>query len=274
LVLLAPLVGCDSEQPLQVGDQTAAIEVNAVNAVTRTFDVWEYIEDNNGDFQPDDGNIYLWCESQVQNLNPITLPWLFGVEIAVVRAGQSEREVLTSSAAAALTANVARYDTRTQVLGATPQIPPRFNDGVPPDAKDFAIQVGTRTFRIRQNQQRRQPSVNVNVMQAVANPLRTALNIGSATTLGTGQCSVGNPGPARIDGVALPYTLTLGKGDTVIVTGRMTKDVPSGLGLAAVTASPGLKPTSISATLTIDGRKVNVQGTSAGESISFSYTAQ
>jgi len=274
VMLLLPLAGCDSTQPTQVEVSLASLEVSAVGSLVVTFDVWDYIIDNDHDGLPDDGVTYLWCEKSPQNLPPRTLPWTFSIAITVIPAGTADRIPMTSDAARSDQYNVALYDNVTELRGGLiPAIPPRFNNGTPPDAVDNVVTIDDQNYRFVQFSERRNPSVNYDVMHALINPL--AEDMGSdPTELGDGICSVGNPGESRIDDLAFPYTLSLNKGDTLIFEARIADDPPAGTGLSEVTAPPGLDPSAIRIDMTVDGREVSVLGVSSGVAVSFSYTAR
>jgi len=276
--LVALSGACDSTQPLQVEEQSLALSFQAVNAITKTFNVWDVFEDNNGDELPDNGMTYLWCETVPpnQNLPPATVPWNFSVRIKILRAGETVAEVLTSTAALSATANVANYDTSAPFLGATPAKADRCtvnNNGTACPAGSSPPAGGSR-FRFRNP--RRQRGANLTLMTSVASPLFTQVKDDVTPNLGLGQglCSAGNPGPSSIDGMAPPYTLTIHKGDTVIVEARMSNNAPTGGGLSALLADGGTAPNALSGAMTLDGRAINLRGTTSGRSLSFSYTSR
>jgi hypothetical protein len=274
LVLLPiALVACDSEQPAQVEVSLASINIQAVNASAKSLDVWTMIEDNDGDGFPDDGEKYLWCEGPtVQSLNPNTVPWPFSAQISVIRNGTITKEVITSEAAAEATFNIADYDRQSgQQGGSTPSDPPfacsHDSSGIPSAGNKCTsthqLLINGRVFQF--SSPRRWPAVRESLMNDTGNPLATLLGSG----FGKGICTVGTPGEARLDSVPLPYTLELNKGDTIIVEARMSTSPLQGSGLSQLLV---LNPSNIAGSLRIDGRRVNVQGQTSGDNVSFSFT--
>jgi hypothetical protein len=69
----------------------------------------------------------------------------------------------------------------------------------------------------------------------------------------------------------LPWTITINKGDTIVVEGRLANEAPIGVGLRDVI---NLAPMALAATIQVDGQSVPLQGSAAGRSISFSYTSR
>jgi hypothetical protein len=47
VLLLWPAIGCDSDDPTQIGEQTLAVGFNTTNAVASQFDVWDVFRDRN-----------------------------------------------------------------------------------------------------------------------------------------------------------------------------------------------------------------------------------
>lgn len=266
LPLVALVSSCDSSQPTQVGNQTLSFNVRAVNAGTLTFDVWDYIEDNDGDSVADDGVTYLWCEQTASGLSALSVPWTFSVEMTVIRAGQTVAEAVTSTAARSDFANVAQYDTTTVLRGLTPLTPPRFAGQI----SGGVLTVSGRKFRFITGSNRRMPSVSLPVMTQSSSPLATVQGL---TTLGQGVCSKGNPGTSRIDSVPLPYTFDVGPGDTIVFKAVIANEPAPGTALDQVVTA-GLEPSGLSVSVDIEGRPLTPVGSTSGNTISFSYTAR
>ena len=109
ILLLIPVVGCETTQPEQIESQVVDLVFSATGVPKfaagqglRTFSTWVMFEDADGDPSTDDpvdGQYYLWCEWPSPRLNefaPISVPWTYTLQISVIRAGQTEPEVLTS----------------------------------------------------------------------------------------------------------------------------------------------------------------------------------
>lgn len=294
---------CDSTQPLQVEGQSLALSFGAVNALTKTFDVWDVYEDGDGNEQPDDGQTYLWCQPAQNSppgpvppsIPPSTVPWNFSVRIRVLRAGETVADTITSAAALSSTFNVARYDTAAPFLGATAAKAPTCTSGGVVISCPAGSQAppGGRRFAFRNP--RRMSGANVVLMTSV-NDASNAPALGRSPLFlevrnsvapifpnepaarprraGQGLCSEGNPGPARIDGETQPYLLDIETGDTVLVEARLATQAPTGPGLSALLLDGGSPPNSLSGTMTLDGRPIALTGSSSGAAVSFSYTAR
>jgi hypothetical protein len=126
-VCLAPLVltalvlaGCDTDDPLVIGQQAIELTMTANNATTTQFLTWIIYEDNDNDFVPDDsdgnavenedGDVSLWCQADGSG-NPTSVPWGYSLSVTVIREGQTLVEQLTSDDAATDAFNTAPYDT-------------------------------------------------------------------------------------------------------------------------------------------------------------------
>ena len=160
VLMLGLLVsGCDSTDPEQIETQILTISMNANGSTADTYNVWNMIIDNNADAQPDDGEIYLWCENSFnQTLNPITLPWTFSVQIDLIPAGTTVTLPISSTDATSATYNVANYDTLVR-LNTQNSKPPITLDG--------------NTYKFTGS--RKQPAVNESISFASFNPLSAAL---------------------------------------------------------------------------------------------------
>jgi len=257
LVMLAG--GCDTTQPLQLNEQSFEIEVRAVQGTTAliaSYDIWDMYEDENDNGQRDaDEPFYLFCSTKnSQIVSPQSVPYNFTIEISILRANQTEPEVLTTNQSFQLSSNLTLYDDAAPRYGVTIEKPP--------------ITVGERTFRFLNP--RLVSAGRQEVLLATENPLYT---ISPATYgLGRGLCSLAYPGDARIDNQAQPAAVTLNKGDTLLVKLRRGETTPLGLALL-----PNAQPR-IKARLLLDGREVAVQGETItgdqpGDGISFSFTA-
>ena len=71
LCLLAGATGCETEQPLSIGEQEFTLEIEAKNAQVNVFWVWEQYWDADRDGVPDqydpngrliDPPVQVWCE--------------------------------------------------------------------------------------------------------------------------------------------------------------------------------------------------------------------
>ncbi len=271
------MVACDSTQPARVEEQTATLTLTAVNGSVLGFVVWQSFEDNDGNLQPDDGEFHPFCDDRQPNGQPVldisaaSVPWGFSTEITIIRAGTSNREVITSTDALTPNFNVAEYDTTTNLPVIGTKQPVLVCGDVPlqPGEQCDPIE-DLRTFRF--TNPRRLPAVNLEVMNAPPSPLFEILqSADSSLGLGDGLCSVGNPGASRLDDQELPYTVVLNKGDTIVFKARISDSLQTGTGLNTVVQS---FPTALGTTLQIDGRTVAVNGNTAGTAVSFSYTSR
>ena len=125
---------CDSDQPLQVGEQSGLLEIVASGARVPRFFTWIIYEDTNQDMNPDDsdgdGNttddpddVTLWCDAPGGTETtgfPLSVPWTYGLEVSIKRAGETTEEMQTSVQALSTAFNRAPYD---------PQEPNNFETG-------------------------------------------------------------------------------------------------------------------------------------------------
>jgi hypothetical protein len=276
ILLLIPVVGCETTQPEQVESQVVDLLFSATGVPKfaggqglRTFATWVMFEDADGDPSTDDpvnGQYYLWCEwpnPRLPEFAPMSVPWTYTLQISVLRAGQTEPEVITSVDAlhGGEDINLTAYDT-TVVTSA------QFIQHKDPITEDG------RLFRFVDDQSmRRQLSQgNREVASAVLNPL-TELRP-DLYWLGSGLCTDVIPpeaGPTVVDGQPDAYQLTLQKGDTLIVEARRGVDAP--VYLETNGTEPGLQ-----VDVFLDGRSVtSVNGgrfsaASPGAPLKFSLT--
>jgi len=282
LVLVAALGGCDSDQPLQVGTQTVALTVDGGNVQGSTIDVYIYFLDNDGDLVPDNGELYDFCWRTPGLPNPASPPSGpvgFGIEVKVLRAGSTEPEVLTAPGAIAVDANIAEYDPT-----AIPNIPLPSNQASPNLNFREPLVVGMDTYRFCGaggafpagcTQGVRTSVFSRRVVSQTSNPLTTADPM--RFTLGNGLCSLGDPGPAVVDGAPSPFTVDVEKGDTVIVTLKRGTFPPELIDENDMTLFQG-QP-SVSGSLTLDGLSVTATGSTTtagvlGSTVSFSLTTR
>jgi len=282
LVLLMTLVvGCETTQPDQVESQEVELSFKAPGVPKffsgtglRTWATWFMFEDADGDESTDDpvnGVEYLWCE-EISNdrppeFAPATVPWTYTLKVSVIRAGQNEPEVITTTDAltGGESINLTGYDTQSRTSPfIRPKDPIRWNEGMPDE----------RLFRfVDDESKRRQLSqANREVGFAVPNPL--SLLDPMTYGLGAGLCNDVFPpeaGPERVDGHKSSFRFTVDKGDTVIVEARR------GIIGPAYLDTNGAEP-SLNARVFLDGREVQrVTGSrfsdgEAGAPLKFSFT--
>jgi hypothetical protein len=190
-LLTACLVGCDKAQVAQLESQMATISIAVVGTDAELLNVWDLIEDSDLDGQPDDGIVYLFCETIFQQGSPpppprtvsVEPPWNHSLRISILRADSTEFEQLTDDTYLNTSANLTPYDD--QVLGG--------NQIFKPDIFPF---MGS-NFRFSNSRQ--MSTVNRNVVVATTNPL-TALDP-STYNYKNGLCSVStDPGPSSFGG--------------------------------------------------------------------------
>ncbi|GEM_PF-7133855 len=262
ILCVALFTSCDSTQPQEVGEQLLQIEIAAGNASINAYDVWEQYYDEDGDGIPDDtdpfGNllpspVQIACRKarNPQNNDLIfasaNTPWNYSLEISIIRAGTTDIEVLTSTEALSSTFNMTDYSTDflpgMQLPGAD----------CPPSAICNPIGRMPGTHRIVVDSTFDNTSVDLDLVCPGGGGL------GDARMAGT----VGSPGP-------VPFTLSVAKGDTVLVKARKNFDAPNGIILSS-------EPT-LQGTVFLDGSQIqNLIGTSVSTAdprsgISFSLT--
>lgn len=294
LMLLSVLwVGCDSTDPAQVETQTVELTMLATGAPkftggtgVKSFDTWVMFED--GDLDPatedpvdfdgdGEGDRFLWCQNvsgfPPSHNTPSSVPWSYTLQISIIRAGQTEPEVLTSQQALlenpAL--NLTRYD------GSITSSLTSHKQPICIDAANLVVPNCSgnvdRMFRFVNNSslRRKMSQANLMVASATFNPLS---DVNSSFGLGLGLCSEVYPGPPVIDGQN-PWLLEINKGDTIIVEARRGMSAPAGLPFSGTLADK----VSLEARLAVDGRVVGVNGISGsaaqgGAPIKFSYTSR
>jgi hypothetical protein len=172
--------------------------------------------------------------------------------------------------------NVADYDTTQIIVGSTPA-KQEVNTGSCENSgnqctgdPDCAVGEPCVPRRFTFSNPRRHPQTYVDVMMATSNPLVDILGMAPADALGAGLCAIDNPGPTSIDGQPSPFTLVLNKGDTVVVEAASADNAPPGLELGSILLNKPL----LAGSLTLDGRVVNVNGTTSGDSFKFSFTTR
>jgi hypothetical protein len=121
---LLVLTGCDSDEPLQVQEQMAAIEFVAPGANVNAYDVFEVYEDSNGDTLPDDfdgdgeGDIDFFCSFRGENTSLTNMAWEYALDISVLRDGEVVPVRLTSDAAAGVNGNRTPFDDNVEISNA------------------------------------------------------------------------------------------------------------------------------------------------------------
>ncbi len=271
LLVAACLVGCDRAQIAQLESQIATISIAVVGTDAELLNVWDLIEDSDLDGVADDpGMVYLFCEAIVLPGSPpppprtisVEPPWNHSLRISVLRAGSTEFEQLTDDVYLNTSANLTAYDD--QVL---------FGNQV---NKDDPFGFMGRFFRF--SNRRQMSTVNRNVILATSNPL-TDLDIG---TFGykKGLCSVStDPGPPSFAGAPQPFTVVLGKGDTLKVEARKALTAPPGLADGFGNPLTLIEPVLVGR-LAIDGLNISGLGGDAssdpvvGDGFSFFYSSR
>jgi len=287
LFLALAASGCDTRQPLQLSSQEIEVFFTAVNAVGDNYNVWDMIEDSDFDGLPDDGVTYLWCElltGPADSSRPVSVPWNHSIEISVIRSGTFERERLTSNQGLQLDSSVSAYDTTPQLFNLTPDKADytalRCAGGLnnaQPCVDDFSCPIGGGGFatcasrRFVFSNPRRETALTRAVISATSNLLFDLNPPLTAPLAPPGVCSTFDPGPESVDSSPAPFTVTLGKGDTILVNARISPTTPMGVNLSTVP--------SLSGQMLVDGLPVVPRGNetssiTSGTGISFSYTSQ
>lgn len=256
---LALVTGCDSDQPLQVGEQTVAITFEGGNARAPAITVFDMFLDNNGDNIPDDGQFYLWCIRVPNTLTtPTGAPIQFGVEAKVLRAGETVAEIITDVSSRATNANLTGYDVQATSFGAV-AFPVTVNNGpggTPQTYKHCQTTGPFAAFPPGCRIPRRTSPFLREVVLATSNPV-SDFNP-QMYGWGSGLCSRGDPGPEVVDGNAGGLELQIQKGDTLLVTMRRGPKPPQLIdqnGNSLFVGEPLL-----SATVSLDGAIVSPNG--------------
>jgi hypothetical protein len=277
LVLALVILSCDTTQPLLLKEQGFELQVRATGTIVRVMDVYTGFEDNDNDGQPD-GDTFLFCLWRpprndqgvilpgIATRGPTSVPWGYYLEVSRLPAGATDTELVVSEDAVTNPlSNLTEYDQTDSIFGPVPPLDPvTIEDPITNENRTFKFTNGTILTEAREE-----------VMASTDNPLAT-LDPANYGTKGEGLCSDFYPGPAGIDrlsGATYPYSITLEKGDTILIGARRAVDGPQGLGVTNPPA-PGL-----SATFKLDGVAVSVKGTQSsaqgpGEAFSFSYTTR
>jgi hypothetical protein len=235
------------------------------------YDVYEVFEDGT------EGERFLFCEFSrtIQDVTVNSVPWHFYLQVEILRAGETEREIITS--ALDPNQNLTKYSTYPI-------------DGVVPSKNLVDLDVPntdpveTRTFHFENA--RLLSAADEAVMAATSNPISDNWPdednpdvpdpLGEPTPygeVGYGLCSNAYPGPAVIGGIPQPLTITLAKGDTLIVQARRADAAPTGTGYYLPDSVV------IKGDLTLDNQAVavigsNVSSDDPGAGFSFSFTSQ
>jgi hypothetical protein len=259
LIWFTLLTSCDSTQPQEVGEQFMQIEIAAGNATIQVYDVWEQYYDMNGDGIPDEtdpgGNLLetpveIACRKATSPTGTNIIAsgftaWNYALEISIIRAGTTEVERLTTAEALLSSFNMTEYATITIAGMQQPGL----------DCPNFAVC----------NPIGRLPGTHRIVIDSTYQGPFTDLVCPGSPGLGQARMggTAGNPGP-------VPFSLTVEKGDTVLVDARKNFSAPEGIILLS-------EPT-LQGTLFLGGLQIqNLNGTSVSVAepragISFSFT--
>ena len=255
----ALFTSCDSSQPQEVGEQFMQIEIAAGNASIQVFDVWEQYFDMNNDGVPDETDpsgvllespVEIACRKATRSDGDDILasgftPWNYSLEISIIRAGTTVTERLTTSDALLSTFNMTEYATNTI-------------NGMQQPGSDCPV------FAIC-NPIGRLPGTHRIVIDSTYDGGTDSLFCPGSPGLGLGRMggTPGAPGP-------IPFSLTVNKGDTILVEARKNFSAPEGIILLS-------EPT-LQGTVFLGGSQIqNLNGTSVSRSepragISFSFT--
>ncbi|NIM01510.1 MAG: hypothetical protein GTN89_11785 [Acidobacteria bacterium] len=310
LLLGAGLTSCDKDEIAQLEAQMASITIEVVGTDAELFNVWEIREttDLDGIPGPDDPTAYLWCESQRNPVNPqqflprfvdVTPPWNYGLRISILRADATEFEQLTDDLYLNPAANLSEYDELFNPPGTVPgkndltvtDTQCAVSSGIsclmdsdcpsfPSNPADTCTVPVMRSFTWSRVGQ--MTSVNRTVLLATFNPLSAIPTAVSPPPFGyaSGLCSVStDPGPASLAGGPQPFTLELGKGDTIKVEARKAIEPPMGLRNGAGGPLTLIEPVLVGR-LSVDGINITRLGGDPssqpipGDGISFFYSSR
>ena len=252
LLLLAVAGGCDTIAPLQIEEQTYELQIvgTSVGPIP-VYQIYDMYEEGVGDY-------FLFCETAPGlQFTPSSAPWNFSVQIEILRAGETEPEIITSGGALDPDMNLTLYDQNPAIIGGLAD----------KDSITIGMAPNTRTFHFENP--RRLTVASEEVMMATTNPLSDA--VPATYGLGAGLCSNAYPGPANIDGMPQPMSILLNKGDTVLVQARKSDISPTGVWYLPNEAA-------IQGNLLLDGNNVSVRGErrserDTGAGFSFSFTS-
>ncbi len=255
ILALAP--GCDTTQPQQVGVQSMQIRMNATSLVD-VYNVWEEYYDADQDGVPDpydpsgnllDPPVQVVCQLTTQQASA-PVPWPYSLEISVLRAGETVPEVVTSQDALDSDFNLTPYASGT--FGAQPN-PPCPSPKVCNPLGQLAA-----TDRLVIDSPFSDPN------RDPANPNRYRC---------PGAPGLGDPRMGGTTNAPLPppFTIDVGKGDTVIVKARKALRPLNGV---EVLIEPRL-----TAQTFLGGRLVAPAGKTSssedpGSGVSFSFTVK
>jgi hypothetical protein len=262
--------GCSTEQPQQIGAQVAQVTF-ATTAGVYQYDVWERYVDADLDGVPDqfdpqgrpiDPPVQVQCRQVVDGagipaiVSAESVPWTHSLEILLLPEGETTPVVLTSLDALDDLFNLTPYDTTRSSTQPRP----------PCTAPEVCTPLGRWSGASRLVMESR--------YEDLGRPFTPA---NGQTITGLYRCP-GSPGGGdpRLGGTVddpgtPPFSLSLEKGDTIIVRARKALVPQNGLETAT---DPRL-----SARLTVGGRNVDVAGNSSssvepGAGVSFSYTVR
>ncbi len=299
---LAP--ACDSDSPLQVGAQEFELFVSAPSALVPRLSVWEFGEDLTGDGVPDDVDgdgeidLNLWCEPFLESggdppPSAASFPWQFYTRIEVLRAGKTVREDLASPEARQSPISQAGYDTNSasgsiinaDILVSHPAGQCSGNASIDCDPNlgagycalfdagsctAIAAPALNRRFVFRNAEN---PASQFQTLLSLANRrvlAQTTHFLFELTGNTDGLCPGVDLGDPSIDGLPQPFTVTLNKGDTIIVTVGKSESAPLGVGF--------ITEPNITAQLLLNGAGVSINGTSSTnpsrDNFSFNFTTR
>lgn len=260
-MLFGALAGCDADQPAVGEGQVAELNVE-VRAAVQLFDVWERFIDVDLDGVPDEFDpsgrpveppLQVQCKEVVGMTDDRLVPWFFGIQVSLLRNGESVPVPLTNPAAAADNFNLSPLDNQA-VLGQ--QTPPcAFPESCEPLGRLSAA--------------------NRTVIESAYIDLQRSSDEGGTLISGLFRC----PGtPDRFGEPSLggdnplvrnrpPLIVQLEKGDTLIVKIALDEMARNGLEILGAPA--------VTAFLRVNGQLVTPVGTTQGDDgVSFSFTLQ
>ena len=251
IVLLAGVVGCNkTKQPASSPVSKAVISFSASGQVYK-LNCWEVWQDTDFDGTPDQDTFVLHCENVLDNGNPASasapVPWHYSIAITVIRAGQTEEQLVATSLIPGDPvedfASMTEYDT-TRDLGGTKPSEPDPNGGGPL----FYVAPGS----------------------TYPNGAAAVITQANRLWLDGNFFNLGDPN-LMLNG--LTYSLDLNQGDTVIVRARKQKRSDSSPWIDQA-PTPDVE---LSGSLTVGGVSVPLQGTATSPGsdmagVTFSYT--
>jgi hypothetical protein len=295
VLLVVGVTGCDKAQVAQLQSQNATITITASNTRAELFNVWDLIEDTDLNNVPDDGEVYLFCESVPVTAGnppvqiPVQAPWRHSLRVSILRAGATEFEQVTDDSYLNPQANLTPYDN--QVFTGNSVTKPNLT------VTEGTCSVTSQTCSIDEDcpmgetctlvnrtfvwkNPRQMTTVNRTVVLATSNPLSDMYP--AVYYFRRGLCSAStDPGPSALAGAPQPLTFELGKGDTIRIEARKSLTAPAGL---VDDSSPGLPLTLnepvLIGRLAIDGVNITNLGGDAssetlqGDGFSFYYSSR